>query len=53
MLPKGVYYSFSLFFISTLLEIVPNGKGMKVISIAANQLNDLMPNIKDIDFMMQ
>ena len=46
---RGFYYSFSLFFISTLLEINSDWKkGTRLFPAAANQLNDLMPNIQDI-----
>ena len=46
---RGFYYSFSLFFISTLLEINSDWKkGIRLFPAAANQLNDLMPNIQGI-----
>ena len=46
---RGFYYSFSLFIISTLIEINSDwNKGTRLFPAAANQFNDLMPNIKDI-----
>ena len=46
---RGFYYSFSLFIISTLIEINSDwNKGTRLFPAAANQFNDLMPNIKNI-----
>ena len=46
---RGFYYSFSLFFISTLIEINSDWKkGTRLFPATANQFNDLMPMIKNI-----
>ena len=46
---RGFTYSFSLFVISTLIEINNEWKsGTRIFPAAANQFNDLMPRIKNI-----
>ncbi len=46
---RGFFYSFSLFIISTMLEINSEwNKGTRLFPAAANQFNDLMPMIKDV-----
>ena len=46
---RGFAYSFSLFILSTLVEINTEWKGgTRLFPAAANQFNDLMPSIKNI-----
>ena len=46
---RGFFYSLSLFIISTMIEINSEwNKGTRLFPATANQLNDLMPMIKDV-----